>query len=295
MPSLDYLAGVAGEVQKVVLVTPTAITADGNSPGVDSTSFSGKCLVDAAIFNTKGTTPTMDIKLQESSEVVPVDALTYAGTGTGVISEIEVGPDAVHETITVTLSSASAFAVSGGTTGAMAAGVVGTRYVSQQCSFIIHAGAVAFVNTDAFGFHITKDRAYTDVVDGAITQVGANILTYKTLNADELGKFLRLNYTLAQTAIDLAGASKANPCIITYVGHGLNSLDTVTIAGITQNDWAAALNKSHIITKLTADTFSIPVDTSGIAVAYNAATDPGTIVSDTKSYTVAANIFGFKR
>lgn len=291
----DYLAGVAGEAQKVVLVAPTTITADGNSPGVDITKFSGKCLLDIAIFGEKGTTPKMDIKVQTSDEVVLIDTLTYSGTGNGVISEIEAGPDAVEETITVTLSSASAFAVSGSVTGSMAAGTVGTRYVSQQCSFLVLAGSTAFVNTDAFGFDVAAARGYTDVA-GAIAQVGAaKILTYKTINADELGRFLRLNYDVGQTAIPLQGVSKANPAVVTYANHGLNSLDTVTIAGITQADWAVPFNKQHTITKLNANTFSVAVDSSGIAAVYDPATDPGTIISGALAYTVAANIFGFTK
>jgi hypothetical protein len=290
----DYLAGVAGKVEKLALLALGSITADGNSAGVDITKLSGKCLLDIVVIPEKGSTPTMDIKLQESAEVVPINAQTYTGTGDGTITEIEVGPDAVHETITITLTSATAFGVVGGVTGSMAAGVVGTKYVSQQVSFLITAGGVAFINNDAFAFHVTKARAYTDVASGDFTQVAtAKTLTYKSINADELGKFLRLNFDIGKTAIALQGASKASACVITYASHGLNSLDTVTIAGITQADWSTALNGQHVITKLNANTFSIPVDTSLIAAVYNAATDPGTIVSDTVSYIVGANIFGF--
>ncbi len=196
----DYFGGVAGMVKKLALLAPVAITADGNSGGVDITKFSGNCLLDLAVFNTAGTLPTLDIKLQTSAEVVPINAQTYSGTGNGTITEIEAGPDAVHETITVHLASATTFEVTGSVTGSMAAGIVGTKYESPQCSFLVTAGGTAFIHTDEFTFHITKARAYTDVADGSFTQVVAeNVLTYKSINVDELGKYLRFNFDIGGT------------------------------------------------------------------------------------------------
>lgn len=82
------------------------------------------------------------------------------------------------------------------------------------------------------------------------------------------------------TAVAIAGLSKAAACVVTWTGHGLVSTDKVTIAGITQAEWSV-LNATHVITKLTADTFSIPVNTSGYVLAYDPGTDPGTIIEAT--------------
>jgi hypothetical protein len=81
-------------------------------------------------------------------------------------------------------------------------------------------------------------------------------------------------------AIQIEGLSKAAACVVTWTGHGLSSSNEVDIAGITQADWSG-LNATHVITKIDADSFSIPVDTSAFAVDYNPATDPGTIVNST--------------
>lgn len=82
------------------------------------------------------------------------------------------------------------------------------------------------------------------------------------------------------TPTPIAGLSKAAACVVTHTGHGLDDGDKYTIAGITQNEWSA-LNGEHTITKLTADTFSIPVDTSEYVADYVPSTDDGTGVCST--------------
>lgn len=197
----DYFGGVGGAVKKTVLLAPVSVTADGNTTAVDITALSGKCLMDLAIFNTSGTLPTLNVKLQQSDTVVSITTITAVCTGDGTITEIQAGPDSVAETITATLTgTGTTFTVSGGSTGAMADGVVGTKYESAQCSFVITEGATPFVSGDVFTFH-TAARTYTDVTGGSFTQVAAaKSLTYKSLNADELGKYLRLNLDISGTA-----------------------------------------------------------------------------------------------
>jgi hypothetical protein len=80
--------------------------------------------------------------------------------------------------------------------------------------------------------------------------------------------------------------SKAAACVVTWAGHGLSSGDQVSLRGITQADWVA-LNGVHTITRIDNNTFSIPVDTSGFALAYDPGTDPGQILALAKiSYTL---------
>jgi hypothetical protein len=83
-------------------------------------------------------------------------------------------------------------------------------------------------------------------------------------------------------AAAIEGLNKAAACVVTWAGHGLSSGDQVSLRGITQADWAA-LNGEHTITRLSADTFSIPVNTSGFALAYDPGTDPGQILALGKS------------
>jgi len=78
----------------------------------------------------------------------------------------------------------------------------------------------------------------------------------------------------------IEGLSKAAACVVTWTAHGMASLDEVDIAGITQAEWSA-LNATHIITYIDANSFSIPVDTSAYVLVYDPVTDPGTIVNST--------------
>jgi hypothetical protein len=89
-----------------------------------------------------------------------------------------------------------------------------------------------------------------------------------------------ITITPAVTAAAIEGLSKAAACVVTWAAHGLASGNKVTISGITQADWTA-LNAEHTITYIGADTFSIPVNSSGFAVAYDAGVDPGTIIEST--------------
>ena len=78
----------------------------------------------------------------------------------------------------------------------------------------------------------------------------------------------------------IEGLSQAAACVVTWTAHGMASLDEVDIADITQADWTA-LNATHIITYIDANSFSIPVNSSGYAAPYDPGTDPGTIVNST--------------
>jgi hypothetical protein len=65
----------------------------------------------------------------------------------------------------------------------------------------------------------------------------------------------------------VASVSAAAAAVITSVAHGLLTDNAVKIAGAT-GDWAA-LNGTRIITVLTADTFSVAVNSSGFAATFN--------------------------
>lgn len=58
----------------------------------------------------------------------------------------------------------------------------------------------------------------------------------------------------------ITGATNATPTVVTSVGHGLTTGTKITISGILGNTGA---NGTYVITKLTSNTFSIAVDTSG--------------------------------
>lgn len=62
-------------------------------------------------------------------------------------------------------------------------------------------------------------------------------------------------------AVALTSSTAADPCVITAAGHGLQTGDEVVIAGHTGT--TPTINGTRAVTRLNADTFSIPVDTSG--------------------------------
>ncbi len=68
--------------------------------------------------------------------------------------------------------------------------------------------------------------------------------------------------------VAISAISKASPAVVTSVGHGIpiSSRPSVTISGATGTGWvsgANTVNGTFVATVIDADTFSIPVDTSG--------------------------------
>jgi hypothetical protein len=76
---------------------------------------------------------------------------SFVGTGNGTIAALG-GSASVAETITVTFSSATAFAVVGSVSGSLGTGTVGTAFTSTKANLTITAGGTAFISGDAFTF-----------------------------------------------------------------------------------------------------------------------------------------------
>jgi hypothetical protein len=93
--------------------------------------------------------------------------------------------------------------------------------------------------------------------------------------------------------LPVASVSTANPAVITSAAHGLASDNLVKISGAT-GDWAA-LNGQRVITVLSANTFSVAVDSSAFAGSFDgqiSTTAPRTSASCwkiTKSYYDGSN------
>ena len=76
--------------------------------------------------------------------------LTYAGTGTGVLSAYKGGASSVAETFTITATSATNFTVVGSTSGSIGPATVGTPFSHAKIAFLISAGGTAFIAGDVF-------------------------------------------------------------------------------------------------------------------------------------------------
>ncbi len=189
----------AGASTLTTLVTPVSMTADGNTAGVDMRAYNGKCLVAMSSLNTAGTTPTLALKMQHSQDTDLVGTITYSGTGNGTITQVEAGPDAVAEDVTITFSNATTAAAVGGTSGALGTATVGTLFTSQYISFMLTSGATAFESADAFVVPVTA-RTYADVTNGAFTGLTTGASQQRLqVNADKLGRYWRVNKDIGGT------------------------------------------------------------------------------------------------
>lgn len=89
----------------------------------------------------------------------------YTGSGNGTITGLIGTASSVQETITVTLSSATAFSVVGSVSGALGSGTVGTAFSCAVCAFTLAAGSTAWASGDTVSFVMTKPWvAMQDVV-----------------------------------------------------------------------------------------------------------------------------------
>jgi hypothetical protein len=194
------MSSFASASTQKVLRAPANVTTDSSSAGVDVSSYQGEVMVTLAALNTAGTNPTLAIKLQHASDSDIVTSVTPgSNTGTGTCTQVYGGADAVAENITVTLTSATAFTVSGSVTGAMSAGTVGTLYANAQVEFMVTAGSAAFINGDTFVI-VTTARSYSDVGGGAFTGLTtAGSQQRLAINVDKIGRYLRANFDIGGT------------------------------------------------------------------------------------------------
>jgi len=191
---------IIGDSTLTTIQTPVSITADGNTAGIDARTLIGPGAIIMTALKTAGTNPTLAVKLQHAQEADLIGTITYSGTGNGTITEVEAGPDAIAENITVTFSSATSAAVAGGTTGAIGTATVGTKFTSANISFLLTAGTVAHVNTDAHTIPVSV-RTYADVDGGAFTGLTtAASIQKKSIDFDKLGRYLRVNYDIGGTS-----------------------------------------------------------------------------------------------
>lgn len=190
---------IIGDATLTTIQAPASISATGNSAGIDASTLAGLgCLV-LTSRNTAGTNPTLALKLQHAQDTDLIGAVAYSGTGTGTITEVEAGADAVAEDITITFSNATTAAVVGSVSGSLGSATVGTKFTSAQISFLLTAGATAFVNTDAFTVAVSA-RTYADVGGGGFTSLTTGTSVQKrNLNFDQLGRYLRMAYTIGGT------------------------------------------------------------------------------------------------
>jgi len=192
---------IIGDATLTNIQAPAAISADGNSAGIDARSFKGQGAIVLMARNTAGSTPTLALKLQGSPDTDAVTSVTPgSNTGTGNCFDVVAGPDAVAETITLTFSNATTAAVAGSVSGALGNATVGQRFTSAYVAFDLVAGGTAFANGDTIAI-VTTARSYSDVDGGAFTGLTTGTSTQKrAINFDRCPRYLRMNYDIGGTS-----------------------------------------------------------------------------------------------
>lgn len=191
---------IIGDSTLTTLQTPAAISADGNTAGVDCRSLIGQGALILTARNTAGTNPTLAVKLQGTQDADVVTSVTPgANTENGTCTQVYGGPDAVAENITLTFSNATTAAVVGSVSGALGNATVGTLFSNANVEFLLTAGSAAWINGDTIVI-VTTARTYADVAGGAFTGLttGASIQK-KAINFDQLPRYLRVNYDIGGT------------------------------------------------------------------------------------------------
>lgn len=161
---------------------------------------------------------------------------SFVGTGTGTIAA-DGGTASVAETITVTFSSATAFAVAGSVSGALGTGVVGTAFTSTKANLTITAGGTAFVSGDVFTFAVTppwtslrrvtgSEMIWEAPGNGGLDQIIVGAITSSNVSADywnwRLGGFTAFNSAVpfAQQSGYVGGNNQAVPSPVLTLWDG---------------------------------------------------------------------------
>ena len=127
-----------------------------------------------------------------------------------------------------------------------------------------------------------QDDPSTDAVQTVAILSGSNTVALCYALSSDYNRFAR---TVAISAV-----SKANPAVVTSVGHGFptSARPSVTISGATGTGWTG-INGTFVATVIDADTFSIPVDSTGFG------TLGGTVVFGTSAPRTVVSEWAIKK
>jgi hypothetical protein len=113
-------------------------------------------------------------------------------------------------------------------------------------------------------FALAQDGPNTNPTEGPPMIGYEQVFNYTGANLTSVCTARATLDTRNRTAVSISAVSKANPAIVTSTGHGfaVSARPQVTISGATGTGWTA-INATFTATVIDADTFSIPVDSSG--------------------------------
>ena len=143
-------AFVKPETINIVMTSATEFTVVGSDSGIIGTGLVGTPFASTKVNFTVNAGLTAFSENDYFEFDLVYAPTTYVGTGNGTMTGIGADINAMDETWTVTMTSATAFSVSGSVSGPTAAGVVGVAYDNNFINFTINAGSTAFVAGDEF-------------------------------------------------------------------------------------------------------------------------------------------------
>jgi len=202
-------------------------------------------------------------------------ALHGLSTGNTVVISGVVGPTIANGTWIITVVDANNFSIVAAGSGAYLSG--GTWSSTSMATGVITAASNAspiVVTSASHGLTSGMSVSITGIV-GNTAANGTWVVAVVDANRFSLvGSTGNHSYTSGGTFVVVSGsqitdATNANPIVITSVAHGLSTGDVVVISGVLGNTAAngTAAIPANPITKLTADTFSIPVAGNGVYIS----------------------------
>lgn len=146
----------------------------------------------------------------------------------------------------------------------------------QQRAIELHAGTASAGGVSLLTLQPDRNAdVRNDYYNGATIDVVSGDNSGRYTITDYVGSTRVATLYPSSTPVQIEGLSKAAACVVTWVGHGLTA-GSVIFAGITQAQWTA-LNGTRVITVLSADTFSVPINSSAFTLDYVPGTDVGTV------------------
>lgn len=127
---------------------------NGVMQGAGINSFSATELATLVAAVKQGIVDALDLNTEVTA--FTKDSAVGGGTGNGTVTGDSCAKGALAEVWTVTATSATAWTVTGATSGAKAGAVTGVPYNNGSIAFTINAGSTPFAATDAFTMTITQ-------------------------------------------------------------------------------------------------------------------------------------------
>lgn len=201
-------------------------------------TLTGAGIGDSTITFSTYTNPTDAFLISNTSEGITTDAST--GTSTFTVTTITQGNGENAAAKQILLSSLTSAAQA-------------IAETAQSFIRVINKQSTSVVN----GYYISGENSPPGQIN--LQEITLSPVPFYILGSTS-GVGLSFNPDIGPIHTNITNISKANPAVITAVGHGLLNGDQIVI---TNSNSSVSVDGLWTITKITDDTFSVPVDTSG--------------------------------